>query len=78
MHGYSSQTSLAVNTVALGDYERPIQISRFFGNLHAGFQIFNLKTHTYRPGKGYRSFPLLYDVSRWNFVSSQEPRACRT
>ncbi|KAI9847461.1 MAG: hypothetical protein M1837_002362 [Sclerophora amabilis] len=34
---------LAVNSVTLGDYQRPLQISQFVKDLHAGFQVLNLK-----------------------------------
>jgi hypothetical protein len=34
---------LARNSVTLGDYERPLLINRFVKDLHAGFQILNLK-----------------------------------
>ncbi|KAL8823757.1 MAG: hypothetical protein Q9191_005576 [Dirinaria sp. TL-2023a] len=39
---------LAVNSVTLGDYERPLQISQFVKDLHAGFQILNLKNDSLR------------------------------
>ncbi|KAL9604003.1 MAG: hypothetical protein Q9219_000765 [cf. Caloplaca sp. 3 TL-2023] len=39
---------LAVNSVTLGDYHRPLQISKFVKDLHAGFQILNLKNDSLR------------------------------
>ena len=39
---------LAVNSVTLGDYHRPLQISQFVKDLHAGFQILNLKNDSLR------------------------------
>ena len=42
------QARLAVNSVTLGDYDRPLQISNFIKDLHAGFQILNLKNDSLR------------------------------
>ncbi|KAF1821188.1 Translin [Dissoconium aciculare CBS 342.82] len=39
---------LARNSVTLGDYSRPLQISQFIKDIHAGFQILNLKNDTLR------------------------------
>ncbi|KAK3058485.1 Translin-1 [Extremus antarcticus] len=39
---------LARNSVTLGDYRRPLEISRFIKDVHAGFQILNLKNDTLR------------------------------
>ena len=50
---------LAVNSVTLGDYHRPLEISRFVKDLHAGFQILNLKNDTLRR----RSDSIKYNVS---------------
>lgn len=50
---------LAVNSVTLGDYQRPLQISEFVKNLHAGFQILNLKNDSLRK----RSDSIKYNVS---------------
>lgn len=44
----SSQARLARNSVTLGDYRRPLQISQFIKDVHAGFQILNLKNDTLR------------------------------
>ena len=45
---FGPQARLARNSVTLGDYRRPMQISRFVKDLHAGFQILNLKNDTLR------------------------------
>ncbi|PIB01764.1 Translin [Cercospora beticola] len=39
---------LARNSVTLGDYQRPLQISQFIKDVHAGFQILNLKNDALR------------------------------
>lgn len=39
---------LAPNAVTLGDYARPLQISKFVKDVHAGFQLLNLKNDTLR------------------------------
>jgi predicted translin family RNA/ssDNA-binding protein len=39
---------LARNSVTLGDYRRPLQISQFIKDIHAGFQILNLKNDVLR------------------------------
>lgn len=39
---------LAPNSVTLGDYARPLQISRFIKDVHAGFQLLNLKNDALR------------------------------
>ncbi|KAI9819727.1 MAG: hypothetical protein M1832_003961 [Thelocarpon impressellum] len=49
---------LAVNSVTLGDYQRPLLISRFVKDLHAGFQILNLKNDSLRR----RSDSIKYNV----------------
>ena len=50
---------LAVNSVTLGDYQRPLQISEFVKHIHAGFQILNLKNDSLRK----RSDSIKYNVS---------------
>ncbi|KAL8886304.1 MAG: hypothetical protein Q9215_005977 [Flavoplaca cf. flavocitrina] len=50
---------LAVNSVTLGDYQRPLQISKFVKDLHAGFQILNLKNDILRR----KSDAIKYNVS---------------
>ncbi|EXJ77206.1 hypothetical protein A1O3_10364 [Capronia epimyces CBS 606.96] len=39
---------LAPNAVTLGDYARPLQISKFVKDVHAGFQLLNLKNDILR------------------------------
>ena len=51
---------LAPNAVTLGDYSRPLQISRFIKDVHAGFQLLNLKNDTLRR----RSDGLKYSVKK--------------
>lgn len=50
---------MAVNSVTLGDYERPVQISNFIKNLFSGFQLLNLKNDILRK----RSDGIKYSVS---------------
>ena len=52
------QARLAVNSVTLGDYHRPLEISQFVKDLHAGFQILNLKNDSLRR----RSDSIKYNV----------------
>lgn len=51
---------LAPNAVTLGDYGRPMQISRFVKDVHAGFQLLNLKNDILRR----RSDGLKYAVKK--------------
>lgn len=51
---------LAINSVTLGDYRRPLQISQFVKDLHAGFQILNLKNDSLRR----RSDSIKYNVKK--------------
>lgn len=55
-----SQSRLAVNSVTLGDYARPLQIGNFIKDLFAGFQLLNLKNDILRK----RSDGIKYSVSR--------------
>ncbi|KAK5018523.1 Translin-1, partial [Cryomyces antarcticus] len=65
---------LARNSVTLGDYSRPLQISQFIKDLHAGFQILNLKNDSLRKrsdGIKYRVKEVedvVYDLSLRNLV----------
>ncbi|KAK3673389.1 Translin-1 [Recurvomyces mirabilis] len=60
---------LARNSVTLGDHRRPLQISQFIKDVHAGFQILNLKNDTLRKrsdGLKYKSREVedvVYDLS---------------
>ena len=51
---------LAPNSVTLGDYKRPLQISTFVKDVHAGFQLLNLKNDALRR----RSDGVKYSVKR--------------
>ena len=51
---------LALNSVTLGDFTTPLQISRFVKDLHAGFQILNLKNDSLRR----RSDGIKYSVKK--------------
>lgn len=50
---------LAVNSVTLGDYARPLEINSFIKDLFAGFQLLNLKNDILRK----RSDGIKYSVS---------------
>lgn len=51
---------LAVNSVTLGDYARPLQISNFIKDLFSGFQLLNLKNDILRK----RSDGIKYSVKK--------------
>lgn len=53
------QSRLAVNSVTLGDYTRPVQVGNFIKDLFAGFQLLNLKNDILRK----RSDGIKYSVS---------------
>ncbi|KAF2200363.1 Translin [Delitschia confertaspora ATCC 74209] len=65
---------LARNAVTLGDYERPVLINQFIKDLHAGFQILNLKNDSLRrrsDGIKYRVKDVedvVYDLSLRNLI----------
>lgn len=69
---------LAVNSVTLGDYQRPMLISRFVKDLHSAFQVLNLKNDTLRrrsDGIKYnvkKIEDVVYDLSLRNLVPSKE------
>uniref|UniRef100_A0A6B2EJZ8 Translin n=1 Tax=Phlebotomus kandelakii TaxID=1109342 RepID=A0A6B2EJZ8_9DIPT len=50
----------AVNSVTLGDYQRPLMISRFVADLNAGYRMLNLKNDGLRK----RFDALKYDVKK--------------
>ncbi|KAI9008945.1 translin [Phycomyces nitens] len=64
LHGYISLISelsrLAVNAVTVGDYGRPIRISKFVKDLSGGFQLLNLKNDNLRK----RFDGIKYDVKK--------------
>jgi predicted translin family RNA/ssDNA-binding protein len=51
---------LATNSVTLGDYQRPLEISKFVKDMFAGFQILNLKNDSLRR----RSDSIKYSVKK--------------
>lgn len=51
---------LAVNSVTLGDYHRPVQIGNFIKDMFAGFQLLNLKNDILRK----RSDGIKYSVKK--------------
>ncbi|OQD77583.1 hypothetical protein PENDEC_c002G06815 [Penicillium decumbens] len=65
---------LAVNSVTLGDYERPLQISNFIKDLFSGFQLLNLKNDILRKrsdGVKYsvkKVEDVVYDLSLRNLI----------
>lgn len=56
----SELSRFAINAVTLGDYARPVHISRFVAELNAGFRLLNLKNDGLR--KRYDG--LKYDVKK--------------
>ncbi|KAI9684719.1 MAG: hypothetical protein M1829_000094 [Trizodia sp. TS-e1964] len=53
-------TRLAINSVTMGDYQRPLEISQFVKDLHSGFQILNLKNDSLRR----RSDSIKYNIKK--------------
>jgi predicted translin family RNA/ssDNA-binding protein len=72
---------LAINSVTLGDYQRPLQISRFVKDIHAGFQILNLKNDSLRRRSDSIKYnvkkveDIVYDLSLRNLVPKPEAPA---
>lgn len=56
----SELSRFATNSVTLGDYERPLSISRFVADLNGGFRLLNLKNDGLRK----RFDALKYDVKK--------------
>lgn len=56
----SELSRFATNSVTLGDFERPMQISRFVADLSAGFRLLNLKNDGLRK----RFDGLKYDIKK--------------
>jgi len=56
----SELSRLSVNSVTVGNYDLPIEISKFIGDLHSGFRLLNLKNDNLR--KRYDS--MKYDVKK--------------
>ena len=65
---------LAVNSVTHGDYGMPLLISRFVKDVHAGFQVLNLKNDTLRRRSDSVKYSVkkvedvVYDLSLRNLV----------
>lgn len=57
---YYPQSRFAVNAVILGEFSRPLQISRFVSDINAGFRLLNLKNDGLRK----RFDGLKYDVKK--------------
>ncbi|KAF2453658.1 Translin [Lineolata rhizophorae] len=70
---------LARNSVTLGDYRRPTHIAQFIKDIHAGFQILNLKNDSLRrrsDGIKYRVKEVedvVYDLSLRNLIPRDDP-----
>ncbi|MCJ1476966.1 hypothetical protein MMC13_005636 [Lambiella insularis] len=69
---------LAVNSVTLGDYKKPLQISQFIKDIHAGFQLLNLKNDALRRRSDSIKYSVkkvedvVYDLSLRNLVPPTE------
>lgn len=65
---------LAVNSVTLGDYTRPVQIGNFIKDLFAGFQLLNLKNDVLRKRSDSMKYSVkkvedvVYDLSLRNLI----------
>lgn len=74
---------LAPNSVVLGDFSRPLQISRFVKEVQAGFQLLNLKNDTLRrrvDGVKYsvkKVEDVVYDLSLRGLLPREETQAQR-
>ncbi|EEH09459.1 translin [Histoplasma capsulatum G186AR] len=70
---------LAVNSVTLGDYARPLQISKFVSDLQAGFQLLNLKNDSLRKRSDGIKYSVkkvedvVYDLSLRNLIPRNPP-----
>ncbi|PGH02881.1 hypothetical protein AJ80_08779 [Polytolypa hystricis UAMH7299] len=70
---------LAVNSVTLGDYSRPLQISKFASEIHAGFQLLNLKNDILRKRSDGIKYSVkkiedvVYDLSLRNLIPKDQP-----
>lgn len=68
---------LAINSVTHGDYEIPLQVSQFIKDIHAGFQILNLKNDSLRRRSDSIKYSvkkvedIVYDLSLRNLVSKK-------
>ncbi|RKO89824.1 Translin [Blyttiomyces helicus] len=68
----------AMNRVTYGDYTRPLRISKFVADLHAGFQLLNLRNDSLRKrfdGMKYdckRIEEIVYDISLRRLATNVE------
>lgn len=60
---------LAVNSVTLGDYHRPLEINNFIKDLFAGFQLLNLKNDILRKRSDGIKYSVRILVSTFVIVS---------
>ncbi|KAK3299137.1 Translin [Chaetomium fimeti] len=71
---------LAVNSVTLGDTSMAVKISGFIKDLHAGFQVLNLKNDILRKRVDSIKYAVkkvedvVYDLSLRNLIPAQEPQ----
>ncbi|GAB1314030.1 Translin-1 [Madurella fahalii] len=71
---------LSVNSVTLGDNDMAVQISGFIKDLHAGFQVLNLKNDILRKRVDSIKYAVkkvedvVYDLSLRNLIPAQEPK----
>ncbi|KAL2263468.1 hypothetical protein VTK26DRAFT_6675 [Humicola hyalothermophila] len=71
---------LAVNSVTLGDNAMAVQISGFIKDLHAGFQVLNLKNDVLRKRVDSIKYSVkkvedvVYDLSLRNLIPTQESK----
>ena len=56
----SELSRFATNSVTLGDYDRPLNISRFMADVNSGYRLLNLKNDGLRK----RFDALKYDVKK--------------
>ncbi|EPQ28935.1 uncharacterized protein PFL1_03735 [Pseudozyma flocculosa PF-1] len=56
----NEMSRIAVNSVTLGDFQTPVRLSRFVKELHAGFQLLNLKNDSLRK----RFDGIKYDIKK--------------
>ncbi|MBE7181719.1 MAG: hypothetical protein INR71_11035 [Terriglobus roseus] len=73
-----AQARLARNSVTLGDFRRPLEISQFIKDVHAGFQILNLKNDALRRRSDAIKYrvkeveDVVYDLSLRNLVPKDD------
>jgi predicted translin family RNA/ssDNA-binding protein len=71
---------LAVSSVINGDYSRPLEISKFIKDLHAGFQLLNLKNDSLRRRNDSIKYSMkkvediVYDITLRGLIPKQDDR----